>query len=256
MKTFLTAMSFLTIFPLKLKNISEKEVQKCVISFPLIGALEGLILAIFILLTRKYFLSTNLSSIMCLLLLFGIRGIFHIDGLADTFDALFYKGSGDYKKDVEKRLNIMKDSTIGVGGVVAIIFDILFKFILIKELIEVNKSLIPFILTFCLSRWVLIPVMYHGKPAKNTGLGAIFIGKIRFIDLVIASFLPSGLLIYFVLNKGALFLLTLLPLSYGFSIVLKNFYEKKFNGITGDHLGATVEIFEIVFLLFWRLYSI
>jgi adenosylcobinamide-GDP ribazoletransferase len=242
---FLIALSFLTIFPIKLKNINEKDILNSVIIFPFIGLLDGII-AVFLVLILKQIFSPIVISLLLILSIFSLRGIFHIDGLSDTFDALFYKGSGEKDRDIYKRLEIMKDSTVGVAGVLALVLDILCKFIFIKELIELNRFVI-FLLVFTFSRWAMVPLMYYGKPAKNIGLGAIFIGKINIQQFMVSAILPTVLLIYFTFKNFPFLPLIVLFLLI-FLFMLKRVFEKKFGGLTGDHLGATVEITEVVFL--------
>lgn len=246
LKLFLTALSFLTIMPVKLK-VNEKEIQKSAVFFPFVGFIEGILCFALITFLAK-FLSSAVVSFLCLLLFFAIRGIFHLDGLSDTADALFFKGTGDPAKDMERRMAIMKQSTSGAGGVTVIVLDVLVKFILLKELIEGNKIFMPLILTFCLSRWILIPLMYHGKPAKQTGLGALFVGKIKAKQLIFSSILPLLVIGYFTVRNSLIFLPLLIIFGYFIAIFVKRFFEKKFNGLTGDHLGTVVEVSEIVFL--------
>jgi len=246
-RMFLSALSFLTLLPFRVRGIDIHEIHKSVIFFPLIGAMEGALCVVLAFVLMPVF-SPTLISILCLLFLFLIRGIFHIDGLSDTADALFFKETGDREKDIEQKLQIMKDSTVGVGGVTVVVLDILIKFALIKELLENQKVLMPLILTFCLSRWILIPLMYHGKPARQTGLGALFAGKITVKELILSTMLPVFLTVYFAIKNNFIFLPFLIIFLYILSIEFKRFFEKKFNGLTGDNLGATVEVSEIILL--------
>lgn len=242
---FLIALSFLTVLPFKAKQISEKGVIGSVIFFPFVGLLEGLVF-VFLIMGLTSIFSAAVISIVLLLFLFSLRGIFHIDGLSDTFDALFYKETGQKETDIQRRLEIMKDSTVGVGGVVASVTDILCRFVFFKELLDINQFMI-FIFIFTFSRWSVIPLMYYGKPARNKGLGALFTGKISKGQFILSAALPLFLLIYFTL-KDFIFLPLIALFLCVILFILKNLFERKFNGITGDHLGATVEITEIVFI--------
>jgi len=244
---FLIALSFLTVLPLKFKEINEKELIRSVIFFPFIGFLEG-VFCIFLVNIFKQIFSSSVISIILLVFLFSVRGIFHIDGLADTFDAIFYKGTGQKEKDIQQRLQIMKDSTVGVAGAVALVLDALCRFVFMKELIDINQFLI-FLFMFSFSRWIVIPLMYYGNPARTTGLGVLFIGKISSWQVIISTVLPIFLLIYFTIRKNFIFLPLIVLFLCFISYILKKFFERKFNGITGDHLGATVEITEIVFVV-------
>lgn len=246
---FLIALSFLTVLPLKIKKINEKEIAGSVIFFPLIGFLEGVI-CFFLAGLLKDIFSSLFVSLILLLFLFSFRGIFHFDGLSDTFDALFYKETGQREKDLQQRLQIMKDSTIGVAGAVALVLDILCRFVFMKELIDINQFFI-FLFIFCFSRWTVVPLMYYGKPARTTGLGVLFVGKISPWQFILSAILPAVVFIYFIVEKNFIFLVLIVSILCFALLVLKKFFERKFNGITGDHLGATVEITEIAFLIFY-----
>jgi len=243
-KHFLCALSFLTIIPVRQNNLTLKDLQVSIIFYPLVGFLEGIFLIFITHLFSLYFTSFMLSF-LAILSLFFIRGIFHIDGLADTFDALFYKGTGDSEQDRLRRLEIMKDSTVGVGGVSALILIILAKLLIFNEVISQAKNFL-LLLSFTLSRFVIIILMRYSKPARNTGLGAIFVGKITNKLLIFSSVLPIALILYFTAKK-----FILIPFSFLFTVLfvwyLKQLFERKFGGITGDNLGTTVELTEVFF---------
>ncbi len=250
---FLFALSFLTVLPLKLRTekYNEKEISSCVIFFPFIGFLEGVVCVLLVNVLKEIF-SSSVISVILLVFLFSLRGIFHIDGLSDTFDALFYKGTEDKEKNLQQRLKIMKDSTVGVAGVVAVVVDMLCRFVFIKEIIDINQFMI-LLFTFCFSRWTVIPLMYYGKSARITGLGALFVGKITAWQGIISTLLPTFLMLYFVIEKNLIFLIPVVSFICFIVFILKNFFERKFSGLTGDHLGATIEITEIFFLIFYLL---
>ena len=58
----------------------------------------------------------GLSTALVLLLYVLSSGGFHLDGVADTFDALAAKG------DRERKLDIMKGGTNGAVGMAAVVF--------------------------------------------------------------------------------------------------------------------------------------
>ncbi len=244
-RSFLVALSFLTILPIRLNNVSAKELQSSIIFYPLVGLIEGIFLVLVVYLLNPYF-SSFILSLLLLISLFLIRGIFHADGLSDTFDALFYKGTGNNEQDRLRRLEIMKDSTVGVGGVYALVLIILTKLLIFNEIISQAKNFL-LLLSFTLSRFVMIILMRYSKPAKNTGLGVLFVGKITTKQLIYSSLLPVILILYFIIVKKFL----LLSFAFLFIILfvwyLKSLFERKFGGITGDNLGTTVELTEVFF---------
>ena len=121
MKKFLLALQFLTIIPVKMKNIKEGDLSSSVIYFPLIGLLLGLLLVginkVLLILNFDQFIA-NIILVISLILLTG--GI-HIDGVADTADAFLSR------KNREEMLVIMRDSHIGSMGALSLISVILLK---------------------------------------------------------------------------------------------------------------------------------
>ena len=251
----MNALSFLTIIPIKC-TAKAQDIQSAVSFFPVVGFLEGLFL-FFTVYVFKHFFSPLFLSALMLFLLFLVRGIFHMDGLSDTCDALFYKGTGDIEQDRIRRLEIMKDSTVGVGGVSALVLVLLLKLCLFYEIILSSKTLL-LLPIFTFSRWLIIPVMRFSRPAKKTGLGALLVGSVDNRKLFYSSIFPTLLLLYFSINE-----FPFLPLSLFFTLLfiffLKKLFEERFGGITGDNLGATIELTEIIlpfsYLLLERLWQ-
>lgn len=254
---FLIAFQFLTIIPIKIKGeISEKEIAHSVIFFPIVGLSHG-----FLILLPCLFLSNSIGleikSIFIILILIISNGGFHLDGLADTFDALSIKSTGDKEIDIQKRLLVMKDSTTGAMGVIAIVLVILLKFILIKNLLtNYIYSLFTYAMLLLMpvfSKWSMIPAMFHGKPSRQDGLGRLFINNVKEKELLISTIfnIACFFVISLVLNTQyyLMLLLTILFLIYILSFLATKFFEKKFNGLTGDNLGAISELSEVIFLL-------
>ncbi len=63
----------------------------------------------------------------------------------------------------------MKDSTIGVAGVLTVVFNFLSKYLCIKELLIIKPHFL--FLPFFLSRAFLLWVIYFSSPARREGLG-------------------------------------------------------------------------------------
>jgi len=260
MRQLLLAFQFLTIIPLRIKgDISEKDISRSSAFFPIVGAFQGLLAACAALLLIKLFPSEIVSGLVILILIIT-NGGFHLDGLADTFDALAIKSSGDGAIDREKRLSVMKDSATGAIGVVAIVLTVLLKFLFIKNLFLKSSIFTVYYMLFFMpvfSKWVMIPAMYHGISARQNGLGKIFINNIRINTVIFSSLLITifyllimELHLHKVYGPEAIFLfLILFAMLYIFSFISVKFCKKKFGGLTGDTLGAISEISEILFLM-------
>lgn len=252
----LLAFQFLMIIPLRVKGeISEWEIGKVSTFFPLVGAFQGAFLFTANLILTKIF-PVELTN--CLLILFLVlsNGGLHLDGLADTFDAIASSG------DKNKKLSIMKDSSIGPIGVIALFFTILLKIFALNILSK--SSLLTYHFSLFLmpvfSKWTMVISMFHGKPAREDGLGKIFIKNVRVSTLILSSFLLILLFLLFlhiqiIFNKESPFkpysslFIAISALLYLLSLQSVRFCNKTFGGLTGDTLGAINEITEVLFLL-------
>jgi hypothetical protein len=114
MKRMLLAFQFLTIIPVKdTGEVPEQRIGSSTALFPVVGFFEGALMAVFAGLFLKVF-PTELTNGLLILLMIIINGGLHLDGLADTFDAIASRG------DKEKKLAIMKESAVGPIGVISI----------------------------------------------------------------------------------------------------------------------------------------
>ena len=270
MKQVLLAFQFLTIVPVRVNgDISERDIARSAAFFPAAGAFQGLTAACIALLSA-YIFPPEITSGLVLLTLILSNGGFHLDGLADTFDALAIKSTGDSARDRDRKLAVMKDSTTGAIGVIAIVMIILLKFLFVNNVI--SSSLPPGRYAFLFlmpvfSKWGMLALMYHGLPARRDGLGKMFIDTIRpgtvaLGSLLLTFFYAASYMLYLDKDYGrgaiALFFV-LLAVFYIFCLLSAKFFKDRFGGLTGDTLGAAAEISEILYLLvisLWLQHSI
>ena len=109
MKKFLIALQFLTIIPVRLKNVEEKELSGSVNYYPVVGLLIGFLLAGSWLLLSIVF-PVTVSALVVTGIYLLLTGALHLDGFADTVDGLY---GGRTKEDI---FRIMESSTIGAKG--------------------------------------------------------------------------------------------------------------------------------------------
>ena len=149
MTSLLLAIQFLTVIPLKIRDVNERKLADALIYFPLAGLLIGLILAgLSTALFSLHFYEFTVAVVLVVALA-AITGGMHLDGLSDTFDAL----AGG--KDKEKRLEIMRDSHAGAMGVISIVCVLLLKAALIFSLRP--QDYLPALILMCiLSRWSMV----------------------------------------------------------------------------------------------------
>lgn len=174
-------------------------------------------------------------------------GAFHEDGLADLFDGL--GGSADRVRALE----IMKDSRIGSFGAVALVLALLSKVALLALLAQTNALLAVFVLFVAqvVSRaaplWIIFTLPHVGDAAGSKS-------KPLADQLSLAALLAGGLWTALAL----LFVGWLFPAApwWGGLLgtvlavwVMRAWLWRRLLGFTGDGLGATQQLSEILFYL-------
>lgn len=250
MKYFISAIRFLTIFPFGNTAFPaiDKHVGKSSAFFPLVGLLQGFLLLLVYFLFNPIF-TVDIVAILTILSLVIINGGLHLDGLSDTFDALASR------KSKAKMLSIMKDSSAGPTGVVSIVFIILIKYILLKNIFSFGDTIVctALILSPLISRWSMVPVLFHGTCAANKGLGKTFMEHTGALELGIATVqvIIICTALSWIIGQWTMMIkaTAIIIVIYVFSILMSNFLSKKFGGLTGDNVGAITEINEVLTLL-------
>ena len=238
MKSFLLALQFLTIAPIRFKGVDEKEIARSMIYFPFVGLLIGLALAginsllIFLGLERLSIDIILVISLVCITL--GM----HLDGLSDTFDAL------SSRKDKDQMLRIMRDPHIGVMGALGVIGIILIK---ISLLYSLSGALKPFalILMCIISRWSMVFAIFLFPYARTEGKAKVFFEGINPAVFVFSTAITLVLAFFLGMIKAFALLFAAAAGAY----IIARSVNKKLNGITGDTLGAINEITEVIVLL-------
>jgi adenosylcobinamide-GDP ribazoletransferase len=117
-----------------------------------------------------------------------------------------------------------------------------------------------------LSKWITVAGMYHGAPARQDGLGRIFIDHMKLSTVLLAT-LTMAVLSLSALRLGfapagtaviIFFIVLIIPL-YFFCLSFVRFCSGRFGGLTGDNFGAMSEISEILLLtvaFLWLRHSI
>lgn len=239
MKYFLIAFQFLTAVPFEIKSeLKEEDFGKSLIYFPLVGAFIGSILALSLFVLN--FLPQIVSIAFILVISIVLTGGIHIDGFADTCDGFY---SGRSKDDM---LKIMRDSHIGTMGVIGIFCVLLLKFTI---LISIPKEMLwkALIMMAVFSRWAQALACSISDYARESGKAEYFIKYSDKRGIAISSLFVLALFFLLTGFKGII----LFIISFA-SIFLFIFYVKrKIGGMTGDTIGATNEIAEILVILFF-----
>ena len=233
-RQLLAAISFLTAIPAGRSAFDSKEIARSARWFPLVGAVLGAVYVGIVRLFSPWF-PASIVAILIILAEALLTGGLHFDGLADTADGL---GGGRTPEDA---LRIMRDHAIGSYGAIALIIMILIKALAMSVLIERHQAERYLFLAPVLGRWSTVllgcalPYARPGSAVSNQmGKTELAIATI----LMVAVTAVAGV-------RGAV----CVAIALGASAVCGYLYKRKIKGVTGDTLGATVEITEALTLL-------
>jgi len=238
---FLIALQFLTIVRLR-NDLAETEADLAasVGYYPLVGLVLGLVLTGIFFILRS-FLPTPIVGLLLVAAQAVLTGGLHLDGLADTADGLFSH------RHRSRKLAIMKDSAVGVFGVLALFFVLTLKFLLLSNL-NSPAAWTGLILFPIWGRWAVSLTACLSEYARaEGGLGRPFIDLAGPKELYLAGGATMGLSLLF-LSLAGLIVALVIALAAGLGVL---FWRKQLGGVTGDVLGATVELSETLGLLLW-----
>jgi adenosylcobinamide-GDP ribazoletransferase len=170
------------------------------------------------------------------------RGM-HLDGLADTADGL---GSG---RPAAGALEVMRRGDVGPFGVVTIVLVLMTQVLALGVLVAQGAGPSGLLLALVVSRLALPILCSRGvEAARPEGLGHLVAGSVGRLQVVVALALAVAVLALVapgvhaldssvVLRAGAVALVALLA---GGLVARKA--VRRLGGITGDVLGAAVEV--------------
>ncbi len=209
---------------------------------PLVGALLAIVVGGIVQLLASHvspaFGPLILAALAIAAMAYVTRGL-HLDGLADTADAL---GSG---RPAEQALDIARRSDIGPFGVVAIVLVLLVQVASYAGLVGAGRAALGLVIAVGTGRLAITLACVRGVPAARAdGLGATVAGSVppaAFVILAVtwtaacaaAASLTGG-------NPVTAVAAALGALVVG-AVVVRT-AVRRLGGITGDVLGATTEL--------------
>lgn len=210
--------------------------------FPLVGAIVGILLSVCLILANQL-LPANVAVVLMLIVGVRLTGAFHEDGLADVADS-----AGAF--DVDRKLEIMRDSRVGTYGALALILLVLGKWVILAELLSLDAHycVAAVVSAHILSRWSSVWLMAsvpYARPEAVNKVVAEGVTTNRLIESTVASMF---LLLPFVWISS-LAIYALIPLAWLTALICAKRFKHVLGGITGDCLGAANQIVEFVLLL-------
>lgn len=248
MKRFIAAVMFLTRLPVPGQwNIDAADVGRGSAFFPLIGAGIGAIQCGVLAGAKRIAWLVNKHSghlpafpapvLAVVILILGVltTGALHLDGLADMADGF---GGGRTREDV---LRIMRDHAIGAYGAVALVLVLALKIVSLAFLIEHDVACPYLVAAPALARGSIVALGFFlpYARAQEGGIGGIT-QHIGIAEVLVSSFTAIALAAWLRGWHGGI-ALTVTAL-----VSLWNAWacRKKIQGITGDTLGANLEVCE------------
>jgi adenosylcobinamide-GDP ribazoletransferase len=237
MKGLLSAITFLTVMPAGRRHQSGADMPRAVPYFPAIGALIGLACGSCAVVMISLGFNPIAASATAVVALVIVTGGLHLDGLADTFDALL---SG---KPKDEMLRIMRDPHIGTMGVLSIASVMVLKISLLSCLGA--RSMIPAVVFMCAAgRWSCVMLMASFPYARPDGKARQFIAGANYGSLTAATIIMTAVSFVLYRTGGVIVLVSAAIPAYLFGKAVSS----KLGGITGDTLGAACELVEVVSL--------
>jgi adenosylcobinamide-GDP ribazoletransferase len=238
LRAALAAVCFLTRLPLGRRvALDGEDLTRAGTAFPLVGAAIGAgVGALAVALNGP--LSTLLAVTVAVSAGTLLTGALHLDALADTADAL---GAGSR----EQALAIMRDSTIGAFGATAIALDLLLKTAALAALVRDGRAVRYALVAGVLARVVAV-LLAAALPYARAGAGAgVALTRDGGPRAAVAGGLAIAIAIAAAGAGGALLAGAAATLTLLFALA----YRRWLAGVTGDALGAALELTETGLLL-------
>jgi adenosylcobinamide-GDP ribazoletransferase len=227
------AVGLLTVIPVRARTEIDG-IGASAAWFPLVGALVGLA-AGGVRLAADHVLGASAAGVLAVITLVALTGAMHQDGLADCADALGVRGGRN------RRLEVMRDSTVGAFGVLALVLWALLLAAVLAALPR-HDAVRTLVTAGALGRWAAVVHAAALPPARRDGLGAAF------------SPAPTSVLIATGLTVATVALaplpgLAALAVAVAMVAAVSALARRGLGGKTGDTLGATVALTEVAVCL-------
>ena len=240
--TLLIALQFLTKIPITLSALpTARQNALALLWYPWVGLLIGGVLWLIACVST---LPIMVLSALIVLAWVWLTGGLHLDGLADTADG-FVGGYGDKTRT----LAIMKDPTCGAMGIMAIVLCLMLKWSSVYALLAMQQPWL-LLLVPVFGRLAILGLFLTTPYVRAHGLGASlanFLPKVWAWVMLIVGLLGGGIAV--LLGSSPIKAIRLLGIFVITLAYLRYIFCQKINGITGDTVGASVEIIEITILL-------
>lgn len=238
----LAATTFLTRLPVgRGYAFDAEQVGRGSLLFPIVGAGLGVVQLVpaGAAAAASVPLPPFVAALVGTVLLALATGALHLDALADASDGL---GGGRTREDA---LRIMRDPSVGAYGAISIAIALIGRVILLDALLGLDAA--PAVVaSAALSRWSATAVGWRAPYARDDpeGVGAAIAHRVGPLEVWGSAALALGIALLCVGPRGiALAVAVGATALAGARVSLR-----RIGGVTGDTLGATVEVCDLMAL--------
>jgi len=239
MKILLLALQFLTILPIRIKNVTPDEIGRSMIFFPVAGYLIGLLASGIFIFLGSLEIPDLAASVIIIVSMTLITGGIHLDGLSDTADAFLSR------KPKDSMLAIMRDSHAGVMGNLTVICVLLLKIAFLFS-VQGYFKISALLLACTISRWGQVFQISLFPYARTEGKGKVYSDQKNRGIFIVASAI-TFFVSWAIFHSNGILLMGGAGLT---AYLTGTVCARKIGGVTGDTLGASSEILEVMVLFF------
>lgn len=231
LETVAVAFAMFSAIPVPQPTWNEKNMRYVLCAFPLVGVVSALAYGVWAVVSQNWLVPDWLQAAGYCLIPVWITGGIHLDGYADTCDAL-----ASYA-DAPKKQEILKDPHCGAFALIRVCSYFVAYFALCASLTMNTRTLVclglGFVLERALSGWAVAAL----PLAKHTGLAHTFATAadrhmVRLLLTILSALLSAGLLAVGGIEGAVMVVAALLVLWRYRTVAIK-----QFGGISGDLAG-------------------
>lgn len=236
MKSLVSAIAFLTRVPVgAIVTCDSSDVARAAGWFPVVGILLGAIYSVAAALLKNH-LPVAVVAVLLVILDAVATGALHFDGLADAADGF---GGGKNREDV---LRIMRDHAIGSYGGFALAAIVVLKVTAYAALLSQTNWIAALLLTPSMGRWAILlltATLPYARLSESVTEGMGTRSLLWGTAAISAAVATTRSL------RGCMAMLSVVVVTALFGY----YCRRRIGGITGDTLGANLQLCESAVLL-------
>lgn len=244
-KSLIIAFSMYSKIPMPHLELEEKDMRYVMGFFPVVGIVLGGVMYLLYKLMNLVGMPDVSASLILMIVPLIVTGGIHTDGYMDTCDARNSYG------DMEKKLNILKDSHIGAFAVIRLLvyYALYYACVYCMVVRSSDKLFIIWMLTFYMSRIMSGYAAVNLKGARNKGMLHTFTSAADRRNVNIMLGVQSVICIVAMCMCDIVSAVLVMAAETACMLYYRHMAYKEFGGVTGDLAGYLLCISELGMLM-------